>query len=558
MTDLINDIKQQIHDSVAQALCKIGADENTEIEIEVPKEKAHGDFSVNTAMKLTKILKKNPREIAAQITDAMDFADTYIEKAEIAGPGFINFYLKKEWLADGLRLAHSLGENFGRINIGNGKKVMVEFVSANPTGPMHMGNARGGALGDSLASVLDWAGYDVTREFYINDAGAQIEKFGKSLEARYMQLIGGEDSFEFPEDGYKGNDIKLHAKNYLDKFGKALADKPSEERRQALIDYALPINIENLKRDLGRYRINYDVWFCESSIHKNGEVAETIKLLEDAGLTYEKDGAVWIKTTEFGDEKDEVLIRANGIPTYFAVDIAYHRNKFEKRGFDRVINIWGADHHGHVARMKGAMEALGIDSSRLEIIIMQLVRLIKNGDVARMSKRTGEMITLSDLIDEIGVDAARFFFNLRQAGSHLEFDMDLAVAQNSDNPVFYVQYAHARIASILRALGAENITLAPADTIDLSLLNEAAEIDLMTKIISLPQEIAQCAITMEPSKLTRYVLDLAALFHSFYNSCRVKCGDAALMQARLLLVETTKQVIENVLGLLKIDAPDEM
>ena len=558
MTDLINEIKKQINDTVENALKKLDYDAQCEIEIEVPKDKAHGDFSVNTAMKLTKILKKNPREIATAITEAMDFSDTYIDKAEIAGPGFINFYLNSKWLADGLRLAHELGSDFGKVNIGNGKKVMVEFVSANPTGPMHMGNARGGALGDSLASVLDWAGYDVTREFYINDAGAQIEKFGKSLEARYMQLIVGENEFEFPEDGYKGNDIKMHAENYLNKFGKDLAEKTSEERRQALIDYALPINIANLKRDLEQYRINYDVWFYESSIHKNGEVAETIKLLEDAGLTYEKDGAVWIKTTEFGDEKDEVLIRANGIPTYFAVDIAYHRNKFVKRGFDRVINIWGADHHGHVARMKGAMEALGIDSSKLEIIIMQLVRLIKNGGVARMSKRTGEMITLSDLVDEIGVDAARFFFNLRQAGSHLEFDMDLAVAQNSDNPVFYVQYAHARIASILRALNAENISLAPAGSIDLSLLKDDAEINLMTKIISLPQEIAQCAATLEPSKLTRYVLDLAALFHSFYNSCRVKCDDEALMQARLLLVETTKQVIENVLGLLKIDAPDEM
>ncbi len=561
MTDLIFEIKNQIKNIVVNSYNKTLSDGQyclEEVEIEVPKEKSHGDFSVNTAMKLTKILGKNPREIAKALVDGMDFEGTYIDKVEIAGPGFINFYLNAKWLHDGIALAKTMGSDFGKSNLGDGKKVMVEFVSANPTGPMHMGNARGGALGDSLASILECAGYDVTREFYINDAGAQIEKFGKSLEARYMQIIGGEDSFPFPEDGYQGNDIRVHAKNYYDKFGDALSLKDSTERRNVLTEYALPINIENLKKDLSKYRINYDIWFYESSIHKNGKVAETLDMLKKAGLTYEKDGAVWIKTTEFGDEKDEVLIRANGIPTYFAVDIAYHRNKFVNRGFDKVINIWGADHHGHVARMKGAMEALGIDSSKLEIVIMQLVRLIKDGDVARMSKRTGEMITLSDLVEEIGVDAARFFFNLRQAGSHLEFDMDLAVAQNSDNPVFYVQYAHARIASILRNLAQENISLTDIENIDLSLLKEQEEIDLMTKIVSLPQEIAQSAIAMEPSKLTRYVLDLAALFHSFYNSCRVKCDEKELMQARILLVEVTKQTIENVLSLLKIDAPDEM
>lgn len=561
MTDLIFEIKNQIRNIVVDSYNNTLSDGQfclEEVEIEVPKEKSHGDFSVNTAMKLTKILGKNPREIANTLVGGMNFEGTYIDKVEIAGPGFINFYLNVKWLHDGIALAKNMGSDFGKSDLGKGKKVMVEFVSANPTGPMHMGNARGGALGDSLASILECAGYDVTREFYINDAGAQIEKFGKSLEARYMQIIGGEDSFPFPEDGYQGNDIKVHAKNYYDKFGDALSKKDSLEIRNTLTEYALPINIDNLKRDLSKYRINYDIWFYESSIHKNGEVAETLDMLKKAGLTYEKDGAVWIKTTEFGDEKDEVLIRANGIPTYFAVDIAYHRNKFVNRGFDKVINIWGADHHGHVARMKGAMEALGIDSSKLEIVIMQLVRLIKDGDVARMSKRTGEMITLSDLVEEIGVDAARFFFNLRQAGSHLEFDMDLAVAQNSDNPVFYVQYAHARIASILRSLSEENIELSNIENINLSLLKEQEEIDLMTKIVSLPQEIAMSAVAMEPSKLTRYVLDLAALFHSFYNSCRVKCDDKELMQARLLLVEVTKQTIENVLSLLKIDAPDEM
>ncbi len=567
MTDTVFKIKTQIEDAVAKALNSLAIELddnakqeviNADIEIEVPKDKTYGDFSVNTAMKLTKILKKNPRELAASLVQNIITEGTYIDKIEIAGPGFINFYLKKSWLYDGLVSAYQKKSDFGRTNAGNGKKVMVEFVSANPTGPMHMGNARGGALGDSLASVLEWAGYDVTREFYINDAGAQIEKFGKSLEARYLQIIYGEDAVEFSEDWYQGSDIKLHAQNYYDINGDALKDVPESERRDALVAYALPINIANLKKDLSKYRIDYDVWFPESTIHNNGEVAETIKLLTDAGLTYQKDGAVWIKTTEFGDEKDEVLIRANGIPTYFAVDIAYHRNKFTMRGFDKVINIWGADHHGHVARMKGAMEALKIDSSKLEIIIMQLVRLMRNGEVARMSKRKGEMITLSDLIEEIGVDAARFFFNLRQAGSHLEFDMDLAVKQNSDNPVFYVQYAHARIASILRNLEKENICLAAIDDIDVTMLKEPDELELINKIVTLPEEIVLCAQSMEPSKLTRYVMDLAALFHSFYNNCRVKCDDSNLMQARLLLCTVTKQIIKNILDILKIDAPDEM
>ncbi len=558
MNDIIRHIKDQIAEITKKALVEIKVDVAVDIEIEIPKDKSHGDFSINTAMKLTKLLKMPPRDIAKSLTDAFVLDGSYIERCEIAGPGFINFYLKPTWLYDGLKLIDKMGDDFGRIDIGTGKKVMVEFVSANPTGPMHMGNARGGALGDGIASVLEHAGYDVTREFYINDAGAQIEKFGKSLEARYMQIYKGEDGFPFPEDGYMGGDIKIHAKNYADENGDKLTDVSSEERRKALVDYALPINIANLKRDLEKYRINYDVWFPESTIHANGEVAQTIELLKKSGLTYEKDDALWLKTTEFGSEKDEVLIRANGIPTYFAVDIAYHRNKFQMRGFDKVINIWGADHHGHVARMEGAMDAIGCDSKKLKVVIMQLVRLIKDGDVARMSKRTGEMITLSDLIDEIGVDAARFFFNLRQAGSHLEFDLDLAVAQNNDNPVFYVQYAHARICSILRNLKDDGVTLKPIEEVSLSLLNTKEETELITKLNSFPQEIELSAESLEPSKLTRYLLDLAALFHSFYNSCRVKGESEDIMQARLTLVSLTRTVISNTLGILKIDAPEKM
>ena len=373
-----------------------------------------------------------------------------------------------------------------------------------------------------------------------------------------MQIFKGEDGFEFPEDGYRGGDIKVHAANFAEIYFDKYVGVSSEERRKALVDYALPINIANLKKDLERYRIYYDVWFKESTLHKDGEVAEAIDLLKKSNLTYEKDGALWLKATEFGCEKDEVLIRANGIPTYFAVDIAYHRNKFAVRGFDRVINVWGADHHGHVARMEGAMDAIGIDSKKLTVVIMQLVRLIKDGDVARMSKRTGEMITLSDLIDEIGVDAARFFFNLRQAGSHLEFDLDLAVAQNNDNPVFYVQYAHARICSILRGLNEEGVKLADASKINLNRLTHESEKELIAKLNSLPQEIETAAQILEPSRLTRYLLDLSALFHSFYNSCRVKVDDGELMQARMFLIKNVRTVIRNTLAILKIDAPEKM
>ena len=377
------------------------------IEIEIPKDKKNGDFSSNIAMKITKLVKKNPRETAQLILDNIDIEDTYIDRCEIAGPGFINFYLKKDWLYDALKLAHKMGADYGKTDMGNGERVVVEFVSANPTGPMHMGNARGGVIGDVLSNILKCAGYDVTKEFYINDAGAQIEKFGYSLEARYIQALRGDDAVEFSPDWYQGDDIKEHAKNYIEKYGDSLLEKDGEERRKALVDYALPINIENLKKGLLDYKISYDVWFPESTLHKDGEVKETMDALKKSGLTYEKDGALWLKATDFGCEKDEVLIRQNGIPTYFAVDIAYHRNKFAIRKFDRAINVWGADHHGHVARMKGAMNAIGLDGDKLEIVIMQLVRLMRNGEIARMSKRTGKMITLSDLIEEIGVDAAR-------------------------------------------------------------------------------------------------------------------------------------------------------
>ena len=528
------------------------------IEIEIPKDKKNGDFSSNIAMKITKMVKKNPRETAELLLENFDLGDTYIDRCEIAGPGFINFYLKNDWMYDALKTVMKMGADYGRTDIGNGTKVVVEFVSANPTGPMHMGNARGGVIGDVLSNILKKAGYDVTKEFYINDAGAQIEKFGYSLEARYIQALKGEDAVEFSPDWYQGDDIKEHAANYIEKYGDVLLSEDSEERRKALVNYALPINIENLKKGLLDYKISYDVWFPESTLHKDGEVKETMDELKKSGLTYEKDGALWLKATDFGCEKDEVLIRKNGIPTYFAVDIAYHRNKFAVRKFDRAINVWGADHHGHVARMKGAMNAIGLDGDKLEIVIMQLVRLMRNGEIARMSKRTGKMITLSDLIDEIGVDAARFFFNLRHSESHLDFDLDLAVAQNSENPVFYVQYAHARIASIINSLSEDGILF--DENADLTVLTQPEEEELMAKAAMLPNEISICAENSDPSRITRYVLDLASLFHSFYNApkCRVKGDDKNLTLARLYLISAVKTVIKNVLDILGIDAPEKM
>ena len=434
---------------------------------------------------------------------------------------------------------------------------MVEFVSANPTGPMHMGNARGGALGDCLASVLDAAGYDVWREFYVNDAGNQIEKFGVSLEARYLQLHLGEEAVEFPEDAYHGDDIKEHAAAFSALYGDKYVRASSEERRKALVDYALPLNIEKMHRDMEKYRIVYDEWFHESTLHQSGQVADTIRLLTERGLTYEKEGALWYKASEYGGEKDEVLIRANGHPTYFAADIAYHRNKFA-RGFDTCIDVWGADHHGHVARMKGAMDAVGLKGDHLQVVLIQLVRLMRDGEVVRMSKRSGKAIQLADLLDEVPVDAARFFFNLREAGTRMDFDLDLAIEQSASNPVYYVQYAHARICSIFKALAADGVVSRPCSGEELRLLAEPEEKELIRHLAAYTGEIVAAAKAYDPARITRYCMELATLFHKFYNACRVKGTEEPLMQARLALCSATRLTLRNALSLLKIDAPEAM
>ncbi|HHV73843.1 MAG TPA: arginine--tRNA ligase [Thermoanaerobacterium sp.] len=562
MDNIVQKVKNQITEMVIKSIEEakknglLNIEEIPSVEIEEPKEKQFGDLAINTAMIMAKSAKMPPRKIAEIIKDGLKLEGTMIEKVEIAGPGFMNFYLNDDYNVEALMLIKEKGSDYGRVNIGNGKRVQVEFVSANPTGPMHMGNARGGALGDALSSILDYAGYDVTREFYINDAGNQIEKFGLSLEARYLQLLGVEA--EVPEGGYHGDDIIERAKEFLELYGDKYKDADPEERRKALIQYGLKKNIAKLKEDLEAYGIEYDVWFSENTLHESGEVESAIEELKEKGYTYEKDGALWFKETLFGAEKDDVLVRANGFPTYLASDIAYHKNKFVTRGFDWVIDIWGADHHGHVAPMKGAMKALGIDPDRLDVLLMQLVRLMKGKEVVRMSKRTGKMVTLRDLIDEVGKDAARFFFNMRSADSAVDFDMDLAVEQSNENPVFYVQYAHARICSILRQLKEDGIDTDNLKEVNLKLLSEDTEISLIKKLAYLPEEITIAANTMAPHRITRYILDVASLFHTFYNSCRVRGVDEELMKARIVLIDATRIVIKNVLDMLKITAPEKM
>ena len=541
--------------------------------VEIPKDSANGDFAANHAMAGAKALHMAPRKIAETLIANADLADTWFASVEVAGPGFINFRLADRWYADVLQAVTREGADYGRSDIGHGQKVMVEFVSANPTGPMHMGNARGGVLGDALASVLDRAGYQVWREFYVNDAGNQIEKFANSIDARYQQLLLGEEQVAFPEDGYHGDDIKDLAKLFYEANGDKYLTVPVAERHQAMAEFGLQRNIPKMQEDLRRYGIEYDQWFFESELHESGYVAESVQKLTDRGYTYEKDGALWLKTAQILAEqllksgkkqeeidklelKDDVLRRANGFYTYFAADIAYHRNKLEKRGFDKVINVWGADHHGHVARLKGAMDALGLDGEhRLDIVLMQLVKLTRNGEVVRMSKRTGKAISLTDLLDEIPVDAARYFFNSRPE-SPVEFDLELAIRQDSENPVYYVQYAHARICTLLSALAAEGHTV-PASA-DASLLSTAEEKELIKQLAALPEEIRLAARDYDPSRINRYVTELAARFHRFYTVCRIKGAESDVQAARLLLADCVRRVIAVSLGIIGVTAPEKM
>ena len=523
--------------------------------VEVPRESDHGDFATNLAMLLARPARMAPRKIAEAIINNLELKGTRVERVEIAGPGFINFYLESAWVLDALPRIEAGDENYGRVSLGKGKKVQVEFVSANPTGLLHMGNARGAALGDSLAAILDFAGYEVKREFYINDAGNQIEHFGRSLEARYYQFLGREA--EVPEEGYHGEDILDTVKKFAALHGDKHLGADEEERRRALVEFALEEKLGAIKKSLADFNVHYDVWFSEQTLHASGQVQRALDMLQERGYIYHHEDALWFKATDFGMEKDEVVVRNNGIPTYFAADIAYHLNKFE-RGFQRVINIWGADHHGHVPRMKAVVEALGYDPESLQIVIMQLVRLFRGGEVVRMSKRTGQFITLEELVEEVGRDAARYFFVMRSSDSHLEFDLDLAKSHSNDNPVYYVQYAHARICSILRQLAEQGRPLPRAAGVDLNLLTGEAELALARRLADFPEEITIAATQLGPHRIARYVHEVAGLLHSFYNSHRVITDDQAVSNARLVLVNATRVVLRNALPILGLSAPERM
>ena len=579
--NMIQNAKDQVLDLTVSAYQKAAAegllpqDAAVTPSVEIPKDTANGDYTTTFCLAAAKALKKNPRQVAQILMDHMDLSGSYFTSVEMAGPGFLNFRLGNKWFRDTVACVEQEGAAYGCNDTLKGQKIMVEFVSANPTGPMHMGNARGGVLGDTLASVLQKSGADVWREFYVNDAGNQIEKFAESLEARYLQIIKGEDAVEFPEDGYHGDDIRELAQAFYDREGEKYLDCDQKTRHDALARFGLDNNIPKMQRDLARYGITYDQWFFESSLHESGYVADSVQALTDLGYTYEKDGALWLNTSRILAEnlkkagksdadieklglKDDVLRRANGFYTYFAADIAYHRNKFAVRGFDKVINVWGADHHGHVARLKGAMDALGLDGEhRLDIVLMQLVKLVRDGEVVRMSKRTGKAISLTDLLDEIPVDACRYFFNAKPE-TQMEFDLGLAVREDSENPVYYVQYAHARICTLLKALEAEGYTVPAAGEVDFSLLSGEAEQALIKKIAAYSQVVRLAARDYDPSHINRYLTELAGDFHRFYTACRIKGEERPVLLARLKLADTARSVLKNAMTLIGCTAPEKM
>ena len=579
--NMIQKAKEQVQELTKQAYTA-AVKENllpegvtVEPSVEIPKDVSNGDYTTTFCLAAAKAMKMNPRQVATILTEHMALEGSYFTSVEIAGPGFMNFRLGDKWFGDTVTAIEAAGADYGCSDMLKGRKIMVEFVSANPTGPMHMGNARGGVLGDTLASVLAKSGADVWREFYVNDAGNQIEKFAKSLEARYFQIIKGEDAVEFPEDGYHGDDIRELAQLFYEKEGDKYLDCDEKTRHDALAQFGLSHNIPKMKADLERYGIKYDEWFFESSLHESGYVADTVEALTAQDYTYEKDGALWLKTAEILAKnlraagksdadieklalKDDVLRRANGFYTYFAADIAYHRNKFAVRGFDKVINIWGADHHGHVARLKGAMDALGLDGEhRLDIVLMQLVKLVRDGEVVRMSKRTGKAISLTDLLDEIPVDACRYFFNAKPE-TQMEFDLGLAVREDSENPVYYVQYAHARICTLLKALAAEGYQVKDAAGVGFTVLSTPEEKALIKQLAQYPVVVQLAARDYDPSFINRYLTELAAAFHKFYNACRIKGEAENVLLARLKLADTARAVLKNGMTLIGCSAPEKM
>ncbi|MEJ9210541.1 arginine--tRNA ligase [Bacillus smithii] len=555
--NIVGKIQEQLKSEIKAAVLKAGLaaeEELPAIVLETPKDKAHGDYSTNIAMQLARIAKKPPRQIADEIKNQFDRSQASVKEIEIAGPGFINFFMDHDYLTKLIPVILEAKDRYGESNAGAGQKIQVEFVSANPTGDLHLGHARGAAVGDSLCNVLEKAGYEVTREYYINDAGNQIHNLALSVEARYFQALGKDK--DLPEDGYYGEDIVQIGKRLAEEFGDRYLHVDEQERYQFFREYGLKYEMEKLKKDLENFRVSFDVWYSETSLYKNGKIDEALEVLRKSGYTYEKDGALWFRSTAFGDDKDRVLIKSDGSYTYLTPDIAYHRDKFE-RGFDKVINIWGADHHGYIPRMKAAISALGFDAENLEVEIIQLVHLYKNGEKMKMSKRTGKAVTMRELIEEVGLDAVRYFFAMRSGDTHMDFDLDLAVSQSNENPVYYAQYAHARICSILRQAEEQQISI--DDQVDLSLLGTEKEIDLLKKLGDFPLVIADAAEKRTPHRVANYIQELASAFHSFYNANKVLDQDQLpLSKARLSLVKAVQITLKNALSLIGVSAPEKM
>lgn len=552
----VEQLQQQIKEALAAAAVKAGlveAEAELTIHLETPKDKANGDFATNLAMQLTKVAKKPPRAIAEAILENLDTANTDIEKVEIAGPGFMNITVRKDFLAGVVKATFEQGENYGRSNAGNGEKVQVEFVSANPTGDLHLGHARGASVGDSLCNVMDFAGYNVSREYYINDAGNQINNLAYSLEARYKQALGMDA--EMPEDGYHGQDIIEIAAELVKEFGADMLEKSDEERFTFFREHGLRLELAKLQKDLQNFRVEFDVWYSETSLYKNGKIEVALEKLRENGHVFEEEGATWFRSTTFGDDKDRVLIKNDGSFTYLTPDIAYHEDKL-RRGFDKLINIWGADHHGYIPRMKAAIEALGYDRDTLEVEVIQMVQLYKNGEKFKMSKRTGNAVTMRELVEEVGLDAVRYFFVKTAGDSHMDFDLDLAVSQSNENPVYYAQYAHARINSILRSASEQGFE---ASLENLELLTAEKEEDVLKKVGAFPQILADAAKHRTPHRIANYIQDLAATFHSFYNAEKViNVDNKELTEARLALITSVKTTLANALKLIGVSAPEKM
>ncbi|KIY22506.1 arginine--tRNA ligase [Mesobacillus subterraneus] len=553
----VEQVQSKLKEEIKQAIIKANLAEEAQIPaviLETPKEKAHGDYSTNMAMQLTRIAKKAPRQIAEQLIENMDKSKASIEKIEIAGPGFINFYMDNSYLIDLIPEILEAGDHYGESKVGNGQKVQVEFVSANPTGDLHLGHARGAAVGDSLSNVLAKAGYDVSREYYINDAGNQINNLALSVEARYFQALGIDKPM--PEDGYQGADIIGIGQTLAEEFGDKYVNSSDQERFQAFREYGLKYEMGKLKQDLENFRVRFDVWYSETSLYQNGKIEAALETLRDNGHVYEEEGATWFRSSELGDDKDRVLIKQDGSFTYLLPDIAYHKDKLE-RGFEKLINIWGADHHGYIPRMKAAIEALGYDREALEVEIIQLVHLYKNGEKMKMSKRTGKAVTMRDLIDEVGLDAVRYFFAMRSADTHMDFDLDLAVSQSNENPVFYAQYAHARINSILRSAAEQGLIF--DREADFKLIQSEKEIELLKKLGEFPLVVAEAAQKRMPHRISNYIFELASVFHSFYNAEKVlDLANKEKTVARLSLIKTAQITLKNALELIGVSAPEKM